>query len=160
MELKQELINEIQKMSKAEKIALWNECMEVKINDNNYLSETAVDMIAKELLVKNLTEKHLETSFQIINDLLNGKIKEWMLTCTGDKNYIIQFIGSYNDAIKRLDERMVEDSRHILFVEDVNDCEITHVGTAGELSYIRATLATKRWVYHYLVMPTNNIERI
>ena len=25
--------------------------MEMKINDNNYLSETAIDMIAKELLV-------------------------------------------------------------------------------------------------------------
>lgn len=134
--------------------------MEVKINDNNYLSETAIDMIAKELLVKNLAEKHLETSFQRINDILSGKIKEWMLACTGDKNYVIQFIGSYNDAIKRLDERMTEDSRHILFVEDVNDCEITQVGTAGELSYIRATLATKRWVYHYLVMPTDKIEKI
>lgn len=151
MELKQELIKEIQKLSKEEKIILWNECMEIRINENDYLSEAADDMIAKTLLVRNLTINHFETSFQRINELLNGKIKEWMLACTGDKNYIIQFIGSYNDAIKRLDERMVE---------DVNDCEITHVGTAGELSYIRATLATKRWVYHYLVMPTNNIERI
>ena len=144
MELKQELIKEIEELSKEEKIVLWNECMEMKINDNIFLSETAIDMIAKELLVKNLTEKHLETSFQRINDILSGKIKEWMLACTGDKNYMIQFIGSDSDATKKLDERMTEDSRHILFAKDIDDCDITHVGTAGELSYIRATLATKR----------------
>ena len=55
---------------------------------------------------------------------------------------------------------MTKDSRHILFVEDVNDCEITHVGTAGELSCIRATLATKRYEYHYLIMPTDKIEKV
>lgn len=159
MELKQELIKEIQKLSKEEKIILWNECMMIKINDNHYVSETGIDMIAKELLKRKSTENHFETSFQRINELLSGKVKEWILACTGDKNYIIQFIGSYNDAIKRLDERMTKDSRHILFAEDVNDCEITHVGTAGELSYISATLATKRYEYHYLIMSTDKIEK-
>lgn len=106
MELKQELIKEIQKLSKEEKIILWNECMEIRINENDYLSEATDDMIAKTLLVRNLTINHFETSFQRINELLSGKVKEWILACTGDKNYIIQFIGSYNDAIKRLDERL------------------------------------------------------
>ena len=159
MEIKQELIKEIQKLSKEEKIILWNECMEIRINENDYLSEAADDMIAKTLLVRNLTINHFETSFQRINDLLNGKIKEWTLACTGNKNYIIQFIGSDSDATKKLDERMTEDSRHILFAKDINECEITHVGTDGKLSYIRATLATKRDTYHYLIMPTDQIKK-